>query len=34
MRPTDVRAKLDNHYDAVAEMQSALTAAIDAFDPS
>ena len=32
MRPTDVRAKLDNHYDAVGMMQSALTAAIDAFN--
>jgi hypothetical protein len=30
MRPTDVRAKLDNHYDAVVAMESALTAAIDA----
>jgi hypothetical protein len=32
MRPTDVRAKLDNHYDAVVTMQSALAAAIDAFN--
>ena len=32
MRPTDVRAKLDNHYIAVMTMQSALTAAIDAFN--
>ena len=31
IRPTDVRAKLDNHYNAVMTMQSALTAAIDAF---
>ena len=32
MRPADVRAKLDNHYDAVVTMQSALTTAIDAFN--
>jgi Protein of unknown function (DUF1592)/Protein of unknown function (DUF1588)/Protein of unknown function (DUF1595) len=32
MRPTEVRAKLDNHHDAVMAMQSALTAAIDAFN--
>lgn len=32
VRPTEVRAKLDNHYNAVMTMQSALTAAIDAFD--
>ena len=34
MRPTDVRAKLDNHYDAVVTMESALTRAIDAFNPN
>ena len=32
MRPADVRAKLDNHYDAVVTMESALTMAIDAFN--
>jgi hypothetical protein len=32
MRPTEVRAKLDNHYNAVMTMQSALTTAIDAFN--
>ena len=31
MGPIDVRAKLDNHYNAVVTMQSALTAAIDTF---
>ncbi len=32
MLPTAVRAKLDNHYDAVVAMQSSLTRAIDAFN--
>ena len=31
MRSIDVRARLDNHYNAVVTMQSALTAAIDTF---
>ena len=34
MRSADVRAKLDNHYDAVVTMESALTRAIDAFNPN